>query len=381
MSSMSRRRSRRRGGATPQRVAISCSSRNCPRRSCRCSPQWGTPRGAPRIRSSTARPRRSRFYRPAISLVPAIIAARPSRSGISRALSQRGDAGGGNLLIFVRLDAGDANRADDLTLREDRQAALDRQNVGEIEEAGALFRALFGHLAGPAHHRGGLCLAERDRRGDAARAFNALQEPESARIVGDRDRDFPVVLRRLGLASRHHFVGVVGGQCRFVAHPVLSLVSRYRFIMRWPRPVATEKNAAPIAITEPTSVSTRFRFFSNSSLCLPRRLRAMSREMSLVSPPSTGTGARWFSIHCRPSTPAMKPKAMLAPYWMNSRQSSALCGMIGTLSVRETTKDMMRIEMTAMPSADKASTASERFGDCAIAKPKASGKRIETTRR
>ena len=99
--------------------------------------------------------------------------------------------------------------------------------------------------------------------------------------------------------------------------------------------------------------------------------------MSLARRLRCAIGARRFSSQRRASTPEMKPKAMLAPYSMNSRQSSTLAGSTGTLSVRETTKDMTRIETKAMPIPERQSTAKERFSDGVMTKPKPIGSRIE----
>ena len=58
--------------------------------------------------------------------------ARKRAESRSLPLSQRVEPGERDLLVLVRLHAGDADRANAFALNEDRQAALDRQYVRKV---------------------------------------------------------------------------------------------------------------------------------------------------------------------------------------------------------------------------------------------------------
>src|SRR5262249_23286548 len=75
---------------------------------------------------------------------------------------QRLDAGFRDLLVLVRLHAGDPDGTDALALVHDRQAALDEDASREAGEGRALLDAVLEELARPLGHRRGARLAERD---------------------------------------------------------------------------------------------------------------------------------------------------------------------------------------------------------------------------
>src|SRR5438445_6047106 len=140
-------------------------------------------------------------------------------------LSERRDAGLGDLLVLVRLHARYADRADAFVLMHDGQRALDEQAGREIGEGGPLLDAILPHLGRLPRERRGQRLAGRDARGDRRRAVHALERERRAAVVDDRDRDFPVVLRRLGDAGRHHLLHVGGGQAGLGTHGISTMSS------------------------------------------------------------------------------------------------------------------------------------------------------------
>src|SRR5256885_3420670 len=88
---------------------------------------------------------------------------------------QRRDARLGNLLVLVRLDAGDADRADAFVLVHDRQAALDQDAGGKGREGRPLLYPVLEEFARPLGERGGARLAPPDPGGKWRGAVHALQ--------------------------------------------------------------------------------------------------------------------------------------------------------------------------------------------------------------
>src|SRR5262245_64233165 len=106
----------------------------------------------------------------------------------SPASPQRLDAGLRDLLVLVRLHAGDADRADAVVLVHDRQAALDQDAGGKADEGRTLLDALLEELARPLGERRGARLAERHFGRDRRAAVHALEAEQEAGIVDDRQR-------------------------------------------------------------------------------------------------------------------------------------------------------------------------------------------------
>src|SRR5262245_4603422 len=93
-------------------------------------------------------------------------------------LRERGDARIGDLLVLVRLHAGDADGADALVAHEDRQAALDQDSGREAHEGRALLDAVFEQLARPPRQRRGARLADGDFAGNRSDPVHALEGEE-----------------------------------------------------------------------------------------------------------------------------------------------------------------------------------------------------------
>src|SRR5260370_25592180 len=90
-------------------------------------------------------------------------------------LSERRDAGLGDLLILVRLHARYADLPDAFVLMHDGQRPLDEQAGREIREGGPLLDAILPHLGRLPRERPGQPLAARDTRVDRPRAAHAVE--------------------------------------------------------------------------------------------------------------------------------------------------------------------------------------------------------------
>src|SRR6185295_6933403 len=93
-------------------------------------------------------------------------------------------------------------------------------------KARPLLDAVLEELARPLGERGGLRLADGNRRADRAGAVQAFEQQSRAAVVDDGDGDGPFVLLRFGNAGGHHLVAVGGGQAGFATHVVSSQVKK-----------------------------------------------------------------------------------------------------------------------------------------------------------
>src|SRR5712691_2473812 len=114
-------------------------------------------------------------------------------------LTERFDSCGGNLLIFMRLHARDANTSDADSFFDDGQPALHRRDAGHAEHrVAAGLDALLPHRAGTARLGRGASLLHCDARVGRARAVHAHEVQQVPAVVEDGDADVPAVLLRLG---------------------------------------------------------------------------------------------------------------------------------------------------------------------------------------
>src|SRR3954468_15183452 len=128
-------------------------------------------------------------------------------------LTERLDAGGDDLLVFMRLHAGGTDAADADSFGHDRQAALHGSNSRHAEHGiAACLDALFPPLRRAARLSRRAPLRDGDacirRRG----AVHACEVQQVAAVVEDGDADIPVVLLRLRLGRGRDLLAVVEGQ-------------------------------------------------------------------------------------------------------------------------------------------------------------------------
>src|SRR5437763_3641244 len=132
--------------------------------------------------------------------------------------AERFNSSGGNLLIFVRLHAGDADRADAGAVDDDGHAALHGRHFGHAQELDALGHPLLPVRGGAARLGGGAALLERDARVGRRRAVHACEVQEMAAIVEDGDAYVPVVPSCFRFGGRGDLFAVLERQHRALLH-------------------------------------------------------------------------------------------------------------------------------------------------------------------
>src|SRR5919201_2623045 len=132
--------------------------------------------------------------------------------------AERFNSRGGNLLVFVRLHAGDADRADAGTVDDDRYAALHGCYFGHAQKLNALRHPFLPVGGGAARLGGGAALLDCDARVGGRRAIHAREVQEVTAIVEDGDADVPVVSFRFGLGRGGDLLAVVERQHRSLLH-------------------------------------------------------------------------------------------------------------------------------------------------------------------
>src|SRR5438105_4256431 len=132
--------------------------------------------------------------------------------------AQGGDAGLGDLFVFVRLHAGDADRADAGAIHDDRQAALHRRHARHAQELGPLADALLPGGGRAPGLGGGAALLYRDARIGRRRAVHAGEVQQVSAVVEDRDAHVPAVLLRLRFRGGGNFLAVVEREHRSRLH-------------------------------------------------------------------------------------------------------------------------------------------------------------------
>src|SRR2546423_7736619 len=134
-------------------------------------------------------------------------------------LTEYFDSRGGNLLVFMRLHARDANTSDADSFHDDGQPALHRGDAGHAEHrVAAGLDALLPDQAGTARLGRGAPLLHRDARVGRARAVHAHEVQQVAAVVEDGDADVPVVALRLGFRGGGNPAAVVEGEHRSCFH-------------------------------------------------------------------------------------------------------------------------------------------------------------------
>src|SRR5216110_3224552 len=129
------------------------------------------------------------------------------------------DSCGGNLLVFMRLHAGDANTSDADSFHDDGQPALHRGDAGHAEHRVAPgLDALLPDRAGTARLGRGAPFLHRDARVGRAGAVHARQVQQVAAVVEDGDADVPVVALRLGFRGGGNPAAVLEGEHRSCFH-------------------------------------------------------------------------------------------------------------------------------------------------------------------
>src|SRR5256712_11774934 len=134
-------------------------------------------------------------------------------------LTENLDSCGGNLLVFMRLHARDANTSDADSFHDDGQPALHRGDAGHAEHrVAAGLDALLPDRAGTARLGRGAPLLHRDARIGRAGAVHARQVQQVAAVVEDGDADVPVVALRLGFRGGGNPAAVLEGEHRSGFH-------------------------------------------------------------------------------------------------------------------------------------------------------------------
>src|SRR5262249_20197506 len=116
------------------------------------------------------------------------------------------DSGPADLSVLGRGDAGDADRADELAVDDDRDAALERARAGQPEDAEivtALSERIVEGLRGPAERHGRVGFFFRDLDAAELGAVHPLEHDEIATRVQHDHHDVPAVLLCLGLGAGH----------------------------------------------------------------------------------------------------------------------------------------------------------------------------------
>src|SRR2546421_7089036 len=132
--------------------------------------------------------------------------------------AERFNSSGGNLLVFVRLHAGDADRADAGPVDDDGHAALHRRHLRHAQELDALRHPLLPVGGGTACLGGGAALRDRDARVGGCRAVHACEVQEVSAIVEDGDAHVPVVPSRFGFGGGRDLLAVLERQHRTLFH-------------------------------------------------------------------------------------------------------------------------------------------------------------------
>src|SRR5438105_8825274 len=136
-----------------------------------------------------------------------------------RVLRERLDSCGGNLLVFMRLHARDANTADADSFHDDRQPALHRRDAGHAEHrVAAGLDALLPHRAGTARLGRGAPLLDGDARVGRARAVHAHEVQQVPAVVEDGNADVPLVPFRLGFRRSGNLAAVLQREHRSSFH-------------------------------------------------------------------------------------------------------------------------------------------------------------------
>src|SRR3954468_23386997 len=113
-------------------------------------------------------------------------------------LTERLDAGGDDLLVFVRLHAGGTDAADADSFGHDGQAALDGGDSRHAEHGVAAgLDAVFPHLRRAARFGRGAPLRDGDARIRRRPPIHAREVQQVPAVVEDGDADVPVILLRL----------------------------------------------------------------------------------------------------------------------------------------------------------------------------------------
>src|SRR5712692_1344596 len=134
-------------------------------------------------------------------------------------LTERLDSCGGNLLVFMRLHARDANTTDADCFHDDGQPALHRRDAGHAEHRVApCLDALLPHKARAARLGRGASLFHRGARVGRARAVHAHEVQQVPAVVEDGDADVPVVLFRLGFRRGGNLAAVLQREHRSRFH-------------------------------------------------------------------------------------------------------------------------------------------------------------------
>src|SRR6266478_5796981 len=202
--------------------------------------EWGIAKSAARLRAAMAM-RMTASYRSVISMAkrpsaspaPARIPAgcgcrywvgQPSPYGVAApcgSTSGRCCQGcGANrraLAVMLGEIAGDADRADELAIDEERQASFDGYCAFERENAdadAAFLEHVLERLRRPLVERGGSGLADGDVRAAVLGRVRLLEVDEGAGRIDDRDRHEPFVLACFRRDSRRDFLRVIQADAR-----------------------------------------------------------------------------------------------------------------------------------------------------------------------
>src|SRR5882672_8316376 len=130
---------------------------------------------------------------------------------------QGGGANRRALAVMLGEIAGDADRADELAIDEERQASFDGYCAFERENAdadAAFLEHVLERLRRPLVKRGGSGLADGDVRAAVLRRVRLLEVDEGAGRIYDRDRHEPFVLARFRRDSRRDFLRGIQADAR-----------------------------------------------------------------------------------------------------------------------------------------------------------------------
>ena len=129
----------------------------------------------------------------------------------SEFVRKRGGAGAGDLAVLDGGHAGDADRADDAALVDERETALDRSCAGERERPETFTAGgdeVLENFGGTAKRGGGGGLAEGDFDAAVLSDVHALEEDEMTAGVHDGDDDGPLVGDGFGVGGGEDGAGL-----------------------------------------------------------------------------------------------------------------------------------------------------------------------------